>query len=45
MHGLVFAFTFSLILNLLAAAASWLGGAKFIHVDREETGLGPQPAE
>jgi MFS family permease len=45
MHGLVFAFTFSLILNLLAALASWLGGAKFIHVDREETALGGQPAE
>jgi MFS family permease len=45
MHGLVFAFTFSLILNLLAALASWLGGAKFIHVDREEAALGRLPAE
>jgi hypothetical protein len=34
-----------LILNLLAALASWLGGAKFIHVDREEAALGRLPAE
>ncbi|MFA5122143.1 MFS transporter, partial [Zavarzinia sp.] len=31
MHGLGFAFTFSAVLNLLAAAASWAGGAKFVH--------------
>jgi MFS family permease len=30
-HGLKLAFTFSLILNLIAALASWLGGGKFIH--------------
>jgi MFS family permease len=35
MHGLVFAFTFSMILNLLAAGASWLAGGKFIHNDGE----------
>jgi hypothetical protein len=31
MHGLQLAFTFSLILNLIAAVASWLGGGKFVH--------------
>jgi MFS family permease len=31
--GLKFAFTFSLILNLIAAAASWRGGGKFVHAD------------
>ncbi len=31
MHGLVFAFSFSMILNLLAAASSWLAGGKFVH--------------
>jgi hypothetical protein len=31
MQGLKFAFTFSLILNLISAAASWLGGSKFAH--------------
>jgi MFS family permease len=46
MHGLAFAFTFSLILNLLAALASWLGGVKFVHVDVEEATLGSEaPAE
>ena len=32
-HGLAYAFTFSLVLYLLAAVASWLGGAKFVHED------------
>ena len=46
MHGLTFAFTFSLILNLLAALASWLGGVKFIHVEAENVALGSEaPAE
>lgn len=31
MHGLVFAFSFSMILNLLAAACSWAAGGKFVH--------------
>ncbi|MBZ9937100.1 MFS transporter [Mesorhizobium sp. BR1-1-16] len=31
MHGLVFAFSFSMILNLLAAVASWLAGGKYVH--------------
>lgn len=31
MHGLVFAFTFSMILNLLAAAASWMAGGRYVH--------------
>jgi hypothetical protein len=34
MEGLAFAFSFSLILYLLAALASWMGGAKYVH--REE---------
>ena len=45
MHGLAFAFTFSLILNLLAAYASWLGGVKFIHVDAAEVVPSRAPAE
>jgi len=32
-HGLAYAFTFSLVLYVLAAIASWLGGAKFVHED------------
>ncbi|MCX5495072.1 MFS transporter [Kaistia dalseonensis] len=35
MHGLVFAFTFSMTLNLLAAAASWGAGGKFVHAEAE----------
>jgi MFS family permease len=31
MHGLRFAFTFSLALNVISAVASWLGGGKFIY--------------
>ena len=33
MHGLTFTFILSLILNLVSAAASWLGGGKFVHDD------------
>jgi hypothetical protein len=33
MHGLTFAFTFSLVLYLLAAIASWMGGRKYVHQD------------
>ncbi|MCX5513500.1 MFS transporter [Kaistia algarum] len=40
MHGLVFAFTFSLILNLLAAAASWMAGGRYVHADE----AAPSPA-
>ena len=36
MHGLTFAFTFSLVLYLLAAVASWMGGRKFVHQDVPE---------
>jgi MFS family permease len=36
MHGLTFAFTFSLILYLLAAVASWLGGARYVHDEAVE---------
>lgn len=32
-HGLKFAFTFSLVLNLVAALASWMGGGKFVHAE------------
>ncbi|WP_336801321.1 MFS transporter [Kaistia sp. MMO-174] len=42
MHGLVFAFTFSMILNLIAAAASWGAGGKFVHAESEAS---PVPAE
>jgi MFS family permease len=46
MHGLLFAFSFSMILNLIAAYASWQGGAKFIHVEAEELALSQEaPAE
>ena len=31
MHGLRFAFAFSLALNVISAVASWLGGKKFIY--------------
>ncbi|MBB3931290.1 MFS family permease [Kaistia hirudinis] len=31
MHGLVFAFSFSMILNLLAALASWFAGGRYVH--------------
>jgi MFS family permease len=31
MHGLKFAFTFSMVLYLISALASWLGGGKFVH--------------
>jgi len=30
-RGLAFAFSFSLILYLAAAAASWLGGRRYVH--------------
>jgi MFS family permease len=47
MHGLAFAFSFSLFLYVLSAVASWLGGEKYVH--REETAedknLGQAPAE
>ena len=36
MHGLVFAFTFSMILNLLAALASWFAGGRFVHAESHE---------
>jgi len=36
MHGLTIAFTFSLILYLLAAIASWLRGKKYIHQEDGE---------
>jgi MFS family permease len=46
MHGLLFAFTFSMILNLIAAWASWQGGAKFIHAEAHDLPHGRQaPAE
>jgi hypothetical protein len=35
-----------MILNLIAAYASWQGGAKFIHVEAEELALSQEaPAE
>jgi MFS family permease len=43
MHGLLFAFGFSMLLNLIAAYASWQGGVKFIHIDAEEVAV-PQEA-
>jgi MFS family permease len=47
MHGLAFAFTFSLILYVLAAIASWLGGEKYVHREevQESKDLGRAPAE
>jgi hypothetical protein len=47
MHGLAFAFTFSLILYVLAAIASWLGGEKYVHREEalESKDLGRAPAE
>jgi hypothetical protein len=35
LHGLKIAFTFSLILFLLAALASWLRGGKYIHQEED----------
>ncbi|MEJ0013861.1 MAG: MFS transporter [Bauldia sp.] len=45
MHGLTFAFTFSLILYLLAAVASWLGGARFVHDEVVPPETVPAPGE
>jgi MFS family permease len=45
MHGLTFAFTFSLILYLLAAVASWLGGARFVHDEVVPSESVPAPGE
>jgi MFS family permease len=45
MHGLTFAFTFSLILYLLAAVASWLGGARFVHDEVTPPETVPAPGE
>jgi len=46
MNGLGFAFSFSLALYVLAALASWLGGAKYVHREAtEEKALGGAPAE
>jgi hypothetical protein len=42
-EGLTFAFSFSLLLNLVAAVASWLGGGKFVHVETE-SGYAPAKA-
>jgi hypothetical protein len=39
MHGLRIAFTFSLILFLLAAVASWLRGGKYVHQEVSEDSL------
>ncbi len=48
MHGLAFAFSFSLVLYLLAAIASWLGGAKYVHQEVATATEGeelPEPGE
>ena len=45
MHGLTFAFTFSLILYLAAAAASWLGGRKYVHEEETVGNEVPAPGE
>ncbi len=46
MHGLAFAFTFAMVLYLLSAVASWLGGAKYVHQEGPREGeLGHAPAE
>jgi MFS family permease len=45
MHGLTFAFTFSLVLYLLAAVASWLGGARYVHDEVVEANQVPAPGE
>ena len=37
-HGLVIAFTASLLMCLVAAAASWLRGANYVHVEEEDVG-------
>jgi MFS family permease len=36
-HGLRIAFTASLIMSLIAAAASWMRGRKFVHDEEEES--------
>ena len=45
MHGLTFAFSFSLILYLLAAVASWLGGGRFVHDETVAPARVPAPGE
>jgi MFS family permease len=46
MHGLRIAFTSSLVMCLIAAAASWLRGGKFVHPENEPVlafGAPPEP--
>jgi MFS family permease len=40
-HGLVIILTFSIVMCLLAAWASWLRGARYIHEEEEEDVLSP----
>ncbi len=36
MHGLRIAFSASVVMCLIAAAASWMRGARYVHVDEEQ---------
>ncbi|MEA2716797.1 MAG: hypothetical protein QOI99_1114 [Actinomycetota bacterium] len=45
MHGLRIAFTASLLMCLVAAWASWMRGAKYVHQEIDETGAGPSPGD
>jgi hypothetical protein len=45
LHGLRIAFTASLVMCLIAAAASWLRGGKYVHVDEIEPDEAPMPEE
>ena len=43
-HGLRIVFSASVVLSLIAAAASWARGAKYVHEDEELTVV-PEPEE
>jgi hypothetical protein len=45
MHGLRIALTASLIMSLIAAWASWMRGAKYVHDDEEHEALADQAPE
>jgi hypothetical protein len=40
-HGLAIAFTASLLMCLVAAAASWMRGSRYVHTDDGDAGDGP----
>ncbi|MBV8297856.1 MAG: MFS transporter [Acidimicrobiia bacterium] len=45
MHGLRIVFSAATVMSLIAAAASWMRGSRYVHEDTEEVGVFGAPAE